>query len=149
MKNDHIQHVREFSRFYTNVIGLLDQHLLDSPYSLPEARILYELGQRDTCTASDLMAELTMDRGYMSRIITRFMKRGLISRKRSAEDGRAYFLSLTPKGKKAFDSLDQASTEQVKILLKPMDERTREKLLGHMREISSLINKHHSNTPDL
>lgn len=142
MKDHHIRSVREFSRFYTNVIGLLDQHLLNSPYSLPEARIIYELGQRERCTASELMEELTMDKGYMSRILSQFVKKGLIARKKSADDGRAYFLTLTAKGKKAFNELDEASNSQIKNMLRPMTEETRTKLLHHMDEIKKVITEH-------
>jgi DNA-binding MarR family transcriptional regulator len=141
--NDHqVKQVREFNRFYTNIIGLLNQHLLDTTFSLPEARMLYELDQRPSCTASDLMEALNMDKGYMSRMLTQFQKKGLVSRKKSGIDGRAYFLSLTAKGKKAFSKLDEASHVQIKNLLQPMEAATREKLLQHMNEIKQVFINH-------
>jgi DNA-binding MarR family transcriptional regulator len=139
MSEKHIHGVRNFSRFYTNVIGLLDKHLLDSEFSLPEARILYELGNHQPCTASDLMALVNMDRGYMSRILSNFVRKKLIQRKKSATDGRSYFLTLTAKGNNAFHTLDSASHQQVETLLAPMDEASREKLLHHMNEITVLL----------
>jgi DNA-binding MarR family transcriptional regulator len=139
MNRNDVQGVREFSRFYTNVIGLLNQHLLDSPFPLPEARILYELGNNQPCTASDLMERVTMDRGYMSRILSKFERKKLILRKKSTTDGRAYFLSLTAKGESAFRELDQASHQQVETLLKPMSEENRQQLLKHMRAITTLL----------
>src|SRR5215216_1210896 len=101
MKEEHIKQMREFNRFYTNIDGLLNQHLLNSPFSLPEARVLYEIVQHEPCTASDIMSLLSIDRGYMSRILTNFASKGIISKKKSKADGRAYFLHLTRKGKKA------------------------------------------------
>ena len=142
MHNDHIKAVREFSRFYTNIIGLLNHHLPDSPFTLPEARILYELNQHQPCTASHLLETLSMDRGYMSRIVAHFEKKKIITRKRSGEDGRAYFISLTATGKKMFASLDSATHRQVEALLKPMTEVQRKKLLYHMRSITKLFVQH-------
>lgn len=142
MRNDQIRAVREFSRFYTNIIGLLDQHLPDSPFSLPEARILYELNHLQPCTASHLLETLRMDRGYMSRIVSHFEKKKIIARKKSKEDGRAYLLSLTATGKKMFARLDTATQRQVETLLKPMTEAQRKKLLHHMGEIRNLFMHH-------
>jgi DNA-binding MarR family transcriptional regulator len=142
MKDHQVKQVREFNRFYTNIIGLLNQHLLDTKFSLPEARMLYELDQRPACTASDLMEALNMDKGYMSRMLAQFQKKGLVSRKKSDTDGRAYFLALTRKGKNVFKKLDQASHSQIKSLLKPMKSATREKLLRHMKEIKQVFNNH-------
>jgi DNA-binding MarR family transcriptional regulator len=146
MKDHQVMQVREFSRFYTNIIGLLNQHLLDTAFSLPEARMLYELGQRSSCTASDLMEVLIMDKGYMSRLLSQFEQRGLVTRKKSKADGRAYLLALTAKGKKAFEALDQASHVQIKNLLKPMTDATRENLLHHMKEIKRVFNDHQHHT---
>lgn len=142
MDHDQIRAVREFSRFYTNVIGLLNQHLPESPFTLPEARILYELNQQQPCTASHLLESLSMDRGYLSRIVAQFEKKKIIARKRSKEDGRAYFLSLTATGKKMFARLDAATHRQVETLLKPMTEAQRKKLLHHMSEIRTLFTQH-------
>jgi DNA-binding MarR family transcriptional regulator len=143
MNEQHIAGVRDFSRFYTNVIGLLDKHLLDSEFSLPEARILYELSKHQPCTASAIMVLINMDRGYMSRILSSFVKKKIIQRKKSETDGRSYFLTLTAKGMKVFQTLDSASHQQVETLLTSLNEARREKLLYHMNEIKNLLSINH------
>ena len=90
--------VRRFSRFYTREIGLLQAGWLNSPFSLTQARVLYELSRRKACTASDLAAELGLDHGYLSRILRGFADDGLITRQRSKDDGRQSVLSLTAQG---------------------------------------------------
>jgi DNA-binding MarR family transcriptional regulator len=117
----------------------LNLHILDSSFSLPEARILYEIGQNQPCTASHIMAVLRMDRGYMSRLLSLFEQRGHIVRKKSKEDGRVYHLILTAKGKKAFANINHASNLQVVTLLRPLSEMTREKLLEHMNSIRQIL----------
>jgi DNA-binding MarR family transcriptional regulator len=141
MNDGEIQRVREFNRFYTNVIGLLNQHLLDSPFPLPEARILYELGNHQPCTASDLMAKINMDRGYMSRVLSKFEAKKLIQRKKSPSDGRVYFLTLSEKGVNAFRALDRASFNQVSELLEPLSQKEKKQLLEHMNAITALLSK--------
>ena len=73
--------VRAFNRFYTRKLGVLDQQLLKSPFSLSEARVLYELAHRGSCAAKDIGIELGLDPGYLSRIIQKFDEDGLITRK--------------------------------------------------------------------
>src|SRR5688572_18880664 len=102
MKKDQIQRVREFNRFYTNFAGLLDEHIHSSRFALPEARLIYEINHRQPCTAKELMAGLKMDKGYLSRVISRFEKTGIIQKVRSAKDGRASILKFTPKGHREF-----------------------------------------------
>src|ERR1700741_4296100 len=108
MIQKQILRVRAFNRFYTNVIGLLEQRLLQSPFSLPEARVLYEMAQRKFTTASEIQGIITIDRGYLSRIIAQFIDDGLISRKKSVDDGRSYLISLTEKGRKTFTQMNEA-----------------------------------------
>ncbi|MFV0414717.1 MAG: MarR family winged helix-turn-helix transcriptional regulator, partial [Oscillospiraceae bacterium] len=91
--------MRKFNRFYTNLLGLLNRHLPDTEFSLTEARILYEIGAATPCSASELTQRLTIDPGYLSRILKRFEKKGLALRTQSKEDGRLYFISLTALGK--------------------------------------------------
>lgn len=139
MTNKHIQHVREFNRFYTGIIGLLDEHILQSPYSLPEARVLYELHQRQPCSATDLIQAIEMDKGYLSRVLNTFTKKGLLSKKKHEDDGRTTMLSLTTKGEKEFASIDQASAAQLTNLLSPLNSTKMKKLLGHMTDIKRLL----------
>src|SRR5688572_14968011 len=97
--------VRRFNRLYTKQIGLLHEHLLRSPFSLTEARVIYELAHRAATTATELSSELGLDGGYLSRILHRFRRRGLVARKPSKTDGRQSLLSLTARGRQAFAQL--------------------------------------------
>ena len=94
-----VHSIRKFNRFYTNVLGLLEQYLLDSEFSLSEARVLYELNNIENCTSKKLIEALRMDSGYLSRMMKRFEAFNLTYKVRSAEDGRLYFLYLTDKGR--------------------------------------------------
>ena len=97
-----IRDVRRFNRFYTKQIGLLQDHMLSSPFSLTEVRILYEIAHRRNPTASDLIEELGLDPGYLSRSLSKLEQQRLLRRERSAADGRQSFLTLTPKGQSTF-----------------------------------------------
>src|SRR5580692_1354662 len=96
---DRIAAVRRFNRFYTRQIGVLRKTYLDSPYSLGEARVLYEIARQNSPTASDIGRALDVDAGYLSRVLRRFEKSGLISRTASAQDARQSYLALTARGK--------------------------------------------------
>src|SRR5258706_16236191 len=104
---DSISAVRYFNRFFTRQIGVLREGLLHSPYTLTEARILFEIAHRDQVTASVLCRELGLDAGYLSRILTNLEQQGLIEKVRSTSDGAQRFLCLTSEGEKAFALLDQ------------------------------------------
>jgi len=103
--DQQIEAVRRFNRFYTRQIGLLHEGLLDSAFSLTEARLLYELAHRHNGTAKQLAEELGLDEGYLSRILRTFKERGLIQRERSQSDGRQVLLRLTERGQKTFAPL--------------------------------------------
>src|SRR4051812_3218574 len=121
---DVIARVRAFNRFYTNVIGVLSEGLLDSPYSLTEARLIFELGQRDATEVAELRRDLGIDPGYLSRMLARFEADGLITRARSAADGRRQVIRLTAAGREAYATLDERSADEVRGLLQPLtDER--------------------------
>ena len=116
--SDHqISAVRAFNRFYTRKLGVLDQQLLKSPFSLSEARLLYELANRESAAAKEIGVELGLDPGYLSRIIQSFDESGLITRKPLPSDRRQYRLSLTAKGRQAFAKLDRSSHDDVADLL--------------------------------
>src|SRR5580700_9716151 len=102
----HADSVRGFNRFYTKQIGVLRKGYLDSPYSLAEGRVLYELVHRKHPIAADLAKALDLDAGYLSRLLAKFEKKGLIARKASAADARESHLSLTARGRQAFAPLD-------------------------------------------
>jgi DNA-binding MarR family transcriptional regulator/GNAT superfamily N-acetyltransferase len=134
-----VEAVRGFNRFYTQKIGVLREGLLASPFPLTEARILYELGRRGDLTAADLCRDLGLDAGYVSRILRSFEKRRLITRRRSADDGRQSFVALTEAGREAFALLNRRSRTEVGSLLKrlPASEQTR--LVASMRSIERLL----------
>lgn len=139
MKRTIIEEIRAFNRWYTGVIGLLDDVILESSFSLPEARILYELYHREGIQAGEITAMLGIDKGYLSRMLDQFTRQQLIVRKRSTEDGRVQHIFLTAKGRTAFEALNQASITQVEGMLAPLPAGDREKLVHHMNEIKRII----------
>jgi len=142
-----IASVRRFTRFYTRQIGLLREGLLDSAFSLSEARVLYELWCRDHLTASELAAELGLDHGYLSRMLRRFAERGLIAKKPAPDDGRQSLLSLTERGRKAFAPLDQGSRDQVAAFLDRLSLAEQERLVGAMGAVETLLTEPASERP--
>jgi len=133
--------IREFNRFYTRIIGVLREGLLHSPYSLTEARVIFEIAHRDNITATNLCREIGLDHGYLSRILSRFEKQKIIERIVSVEDKRHRFLSLTDIGRKAFEQLDSRSSDEIADLLNNLDEMDQLKLLGSMNTIESILDK--------
>ncbi len=136
---ERIGTVRQFNRFFTRQTGVLREGLLHSPYSLPEARILFELGQSNQVTASKLGRELGLDAGYLSRILARLEQQGLLEKVRSENDGRQLLLSLTAAGREAFALLDQRSREEVSEMLENLSEDDQQHLLKAMQTIESLL----------
>lgn len=130
---------RRFNRFYTRQIGLLNEGLHHSAFSLTEVRVLYELAHGSGTTASALAAALDLDHGYLSRMLRRFTRGGLVRRTASKEDRRRATLALTAKGRDAFAPLDRKSDEQVRTLLAPLAAGDRDRLLASMRTIESLL----------
>ena len=131
--------VRSFNRFYTRQIGALDEGLLASPFTLTQARVLFELGTRKTVTASEIGELLGLDAGYLSRMVQGFMAQGLVTRQPSKEDGRQWMLSLTAEGRKAFRALDRASHKLMASRLASLSEPARYRLLTSMREVQQLL----------
>lgn len=136
---ERIGTVRQFNRFFTRQIGVLREGLLHSPYSLTEARILFELGQSNQVTASKLGHELGLDAGYLSRILARLEQQGLLEKVRSEHDGRQLLLSLTAAGREAFALLDHRSREEVSEMLEDLSEEDQQHLLKAMQTIESLL----------
>jgi DNA-binding MarR family transcriptional regulator/N-acetylglutamate synthase-like GNAT family acetyltransferase len=131
--------VRAFNRFYTKKLGVLDQHIHKSPYSLSEARVIYELGHRDVLTAKGIGAELGLDPGYLSRIVQNFEDSGLIVRRPLASDRRHYHLSLTAKGRQAFARLNKSSHDEVAAMLAPLSPGDSKRLTDAMATIAQLL----------
>jgi DNA-binding MarR family transcriptional regulator len=137
--DDQIAAVRAFNRFYTRKLGVLDQHLMKSPFSLSEARVLYELAHRDDLSAKEIGAELGLDAGYLSRIVQNFDDSGLITRKPLASDRRQYRLGLTAKGRQAFAKLDRSSHDEVGTMLAALPRGASGQLIGAMGTIERLL----------
>jgi DNA-binding MarR family transcriptional regulator/GNAT superfamily N-acetyltransferase len=133
--------VRRFSRFYTRRLGLLDEGLLESPFSLTQARVMYELAQQREATATALVAALKIDHGYLSRILRAFEERDLIVRRRDKNDGRQIVLSLTTKGHKAFAALDHRSQRETGNMLTHLDEADQARVVAAMGTIERLVDR--------
>ncbi|MCC6246036.1 MAG: MarR family transcriptional regulator [Gemmatimonadaceae bacterium] len=136
---EQISAVRAFSRFYTRFVGALDEGLLNSPFSLTEARVIYELASRGSADAVSLAADLGLDSGYLSRVIGRLVDQKLIARTTSAEDGRVKSLSLSITGRDSAARLNASSDTQVERVLaeRAVDDRAR--LLGAMRTVRTIL----------
>ena len=131
--------VRRFNRFYTQHLGVLRQDWLDSPFSLTEARVLYEIKERGRATATDIGRDLGLDAGYLSRILRRFHKSGLIRKDVSPDDGRQSFLSITARGRKAFDPLETRTERQVGAVLGRLAAPEQDHLVAAMGVIERTI----------
>ena len=139
VSDDLIAAVRAFNRFYTRRLGVLEQQLLDSPFSLAEARVLYELAHRDHPAAKEIGTELGLDAGYLSRIIQNLQDKGLITRKASAADRRQYHLSLTTKGRLAFDQLNRRSHDHIAAMVGRLSPGNGERLVQAMATVERLL----------
>ncbi|SIP98859.1 DNA-binding transcriptional regulator, MarR family [Peribacillus simplex] len=105
--------IRQFNRFYTNILGVLDKHILDTGYSFTEARVILEIGLMEQCIANNLVDKLEIDRSYMSRIINKLSKDGLVMKENSTLDNRTSLIRLTPEGLTLFNQLNERSDEQI------------------------------------
>lgn len=131
--------VRAFNRFYTRKLGVLDQQLLKSPFSLSEARVLYELAHRQNLSAKEIGAELGLDAGYLSRIVQNFDEGGLITREPLPSDRRQYRLALTAKGRQTFAKLDRSMQDEVAAMLAKLPHDGTARLIGAMALIERLL----------
>jgi DNA-binding MarR family transcriptional regulator/N-acetylglutamate synthase-like GNAT family acetyltransferase len=133
------ERIRQFNRFYTKQIGVLNEGLLDSPFSLTEVRVLYELAHRTSPTASELAAGLNLDAGYLSRILGAFEKKKLIRRSPSNSDARQLHIDLTARGQQTFLPLEERSTTQVAGMLEKIPPPAQERLLSAIQTIERLL----------
>src|SRR4051812_47625196 len=141
MRRMPVDAVRRFNRFYTRRIGALSSGIAGTPYPLPEARLIYELGRRRSCTATELRAELDLDAGYLSRMLASLGRRGLVRATRSPDDARARLLTLTPRGREAFALLDRRSRREVSAMLRSLAVPDRDRLVGAMRSVQTLLSR--------
>jgi DNA-binding MarR family transcriptional regulator/GNAT superfamily N-acetyltransferase len=131
--------VRAFNRFYTRKLGVLDQQLLKSPFSLSEARVLYELAHRQDLSAKEIGAELGLDAGYLSRIVQNFDEAGLITREPLPSDRRQYRLALTAGGRQTFAKLERSMQDEVAAMLAKLPHDGKARLIGAMADIERLL----------
>ncbi|MEA5359717.1 bifunctional helix-turn-helix transcriptional regulator/GNAT family N-acetyltransferase [Amycolatopsis sp., V23-08] len=136
---ERVAAVRAFNRLYTGVIGVLDEGPADAEYSLPEARVLFELAQQDPLAVTDLRKRLDLDAGYASRLLARLESRGLISRERSDEDARRQLVRPTSAGRDAFALLNRRSTDRIGGLLRRFADEDQQRLLTAMRTIGDVV----------
>jgi DNA-binding MarR family transcriptional regulator/GNAT superfamily N-acetyltransferase len=136
---DEVAQVRAFNRFYTRVIGVLGEGLLHTPYSLTEARVIFEIAQSDPAEVVDLRRALDLDAGYLSRLLGQLEAAGLLARTRSAADGRRQVVTLTDAGREAARDLDKRSADDVGALLDRLEPAQRRRLLGAMGAIEEIL----------
>lgn len=131
--------VRGFNRFYTHQIGVLQEHLLQSDYSLTEIRVMYELSSRGDLTSADLCQMLSLDAGYLSRLVGGLEKKGLIQKVRSVTDARAVQLHLSDLGRSVLTPLEQQTQQEVIALLQALPEQQQQQLAASMQRIQALL----------
>jgi DNA-binding MarR family transcriptional regulator/N-acetylglutamate synthase-like GNAT family acetyltransferase len=137
--DNHVAAVRHFNRFYTRQIGVLQEGLLQSPFSLTELRVLYELAHRQEPTASEIRTHLQLDRGYLSRMLRRLEAHGLVEKSASKADGREHLLRLTRRGATEFAKLDGRSSDEVAVLLRKLSGGEQQKLVAAMQTIEQVL----------
>ena len=136
-----IDAVRHFNRFYTKKIGVVKPGMVGSPFTLPEARVIYALARDGESTATAIGRELSLDLGYLSRLLQSLRRRGLVQAERAAHDARHQHLTLTDKGRKAFTLIDSRSRDEMAQMLAPLKQQERGKLVSAMRAVESLLNR--------
>ena len=137
--DQHASAVRGFNRFYTRRIGVLRGGLLDSRFSLTEVRVLYELAHRDGLTARQLIDDLDLDAGYLSRVLGSFERNGIVTRTPSTNDARRRELRLTAAGRRAFAPLNRRAHDEMVAMLQPLPAAARSRLLSAMRDVETLL----------
>jgi DNA-binding MarR family transcriptional regulator/GNAT superfamily N-acetyltransferase len=134
-----IEALRRFNRFYTRRIGVLREGLVDSPFSLAEARVLYEVAHRVDPTATELAGALALDAGYLSRLLRGLERQGVLARRRSDSDGRRSHLALTPRGRRAFAALDERSAAEVAAMLAAVPAPEHQRLVQAVETVQRLL----------
>ena len=140
MKNQEIiERIRQFNRFYIQFFGLYNNNLLESKFSLTEARVFFELGKREFCTSKEIIMTLKIDTGYMSRMIKKFETNGYIKREGSSEDGRKQIISLTSMGIGIHNELNKETNKHIKCILKDLNDSEKEELKQNLDDIELLL----------
>lgn len=139
-KENIIQEIRAFNRFYVDLIGLLNSGGYHSNYTLAETRILFEINEAATIQASQIMLKVHIDKSYLSRILRRLERDGLIIRQRSNLDSRVVTLTISPQGKSEIEKINRAASDRVKNQIQQLDESDCRQLVNHMNAIKQLLN---------
>lgn len=134
-----IQQIRGFNRFYTSHIGMLKNNFLDSPYSLAEVRLLYEIGEHLTITSQQLTELLNLDKGYVSRVVKLFLKDGIVEKMQSEDDKRVFFIKLTETGNHLLKALHSKSDQQIEDIVQQLNDDEKEMLVNSMQSIKNLL----------
>ncbi|MGE5242743.1 MAG: MarR family winged helix-turn-helix transcriptional regulator [Betaproteobacteria bacterium] len=134
-----VAEIRAFNRFFTRRIGVLRPGLLDSPFSLSEARVLVEIAERDAPSARQIAADLGLDAGYLSRTLKGFERRGLIRRRQSTTDRRRLLLEVTERGRRVFNDLNRRAIEDVERLVSHLSVADRRRLVRAMTAVRRLL----------
>ena len=138
---EYIGKIRSFNRFYTNIIGLLEQNFLDTQFSLTEGRVLYEIAHLEECSAKKIRERIAIDEGYLSRIIDKFIQKGLITKAPSPNDRRLHLIVLTKKGREEFAKLNENSNQLISQITEKLSEKETEELIEMMERIEELLTK--------
>ncbi len=141
MEQKHINEIREFNRFYTRIIGLLDKYILSSHLTLPEVRVLYELYHNNKMTASEITSYLQMDKGYLSRMLKQFDKKNMLQKVPSTDDKRSTYITLSKYGKSEFEKLNKASNDQISNIFGQLSNSECEEVIIKMNSIKTILSK--------
>ncbi len=136
---EHISNIRRFNRFYTKRIGLLNKGLLRTRFTLSQARVIFELAQKNQTTSSDIAKNLEMDPSYLSRILSAFQNEGLIEKEKSDTDSRQWILKLTTKGRETFLELDERASDEIREMLECLSGEEQCRLLNAMSTIENVL----------
>jgi DNA-binding MarR family transcriptional regulator/N-acetylglutamate synthase-like GNAT family acetyltransferase len=145
----YVEKIRQFNRYYANVLGKIDQQIYNQSFPLVEARVLTEIHNRNGCTATEVREDLGIDRGYMSRIVQRFEDENMIIKKQSTEDRRQYSLYLTEYGEKIYNDLVEKANRGVEKIIQHLSKQERSKLVTSMETIESINAKDHSSQSEV
>ncbi|MCD8878112.1 MarR family winged helix-turn-helix transcriptional regulator [Staphylococcus kloosii] len=140
-----INNIREFNRYYTNKLDVFSTNKFDSNYTFTEARVIIEIGIRHDCIANEIVQTLNIDKGYLSRVLSRFNKKGLIEKVMSPTDSRSKIIKLTTEGNELFDYLNEASNKQVNQMIDGLDETEIFTINKNMMEIMSIFERGNKN----
>jgi len=141
MNKEQIENIRAFNRLYTSILGLADGHILNSEYSLSEVRIMFEVYHRPGIQSNELIQKIGIDKGYLSRLLKQFARKGIIKKVASPEDKRATSIMLSKKGKQVFEVLNAASENQIRQIFKSLSTTECNQLVQSMVTIEKIISE--------